>query len=45
MSAKSWFLERENNASSDENLALRFENSEVQVLLNKGTYERDRQRK
>ena len=42
MSAKTWLLERENRALSDENVALRLENSEVKEVLNKGPYESDR---
>ena len=42
MSAKVWLLERENKALSDENLALRLENSEVKEMFNKGVCESER---
>ena len=39
MSLKILLLERENRALSNENLALRLENSEIKEISNKGAYE------
>ena len=39
MSLKILLLERENRALSNENLALRLDNSEIKEILNKGAYE------
>ena len=43
--AKIWLLEKENKALSDENLALKLENSEVKEFLIKDVYENNKNKK